>query len=133
MRRISPTFGTALFLLLPAAILSIPARSAPEAAQKISSNLAPSYTQMNDPKVQLAAMDKRVADLEAKLAALQKQVAQGAAHTHSYHAPQCAEFVSLLNLQAAINNPNAHAGMGVCLIRPLVGGTPTSQTSAPGK
>jgi hypothetical protein len=97
----------------------------------------PSISQLNDPKFQLKVMDQRVTDLETKLAAVQKQLAtalqQNAAHTHSYHAPQCAEFVSLLNLQAAINNPNAHAGMGVCLIRPLVGGTPMSQTSAPGK
>jgi hypothetical protein len=97
----------------------------------------PSISQLNDPKFQMKVMDQRVTDLETKLAAVQKQLAaalqQNATHTHSYHAPQCVEFVSLLNLQAAINNPGAHAGMGVCMLRPLVGGMPAAQTSAPGK
>jgi hypothetical protein len=108
------------------------------ATDKISAvQNGPSISQLNDPKFQLKVMDQRLTDLETKLAAVQKQLAtalqQNAAHTHSYHAPQCVEFVSLSNMQAAINNPGAHSGMGVCLLRPLVGGTPPSQTSAPGK
>jgi hypothetical protein len=124
-------------LALFAAVLSIPKGSSGDTSKTVAVTKAPSYTQMNDPKVLIDFMDKRVTDLEQKVATLQKQLAaaqqQNATHTHSYHAPQCVEFVSLLNLQAAINNPGAHAGMGVCMLRPLVGGTPPAQTSAPGK
>ena len=129
--------------LAAASLLVVLASSRRESDAQVTSDRisavqnGPSVSQLNDPKFQMKVMDQRVTDLETKLAAVQKQLAtalqQNATHTHSYHAPQCVEFVSLLNLQSAINNPGAHSGMGVCLQRPLVGGTPPSQTSAPGK
>jgi hypothetical protein len=125
--------GTGVLGVLVGVAATIPNGLSGDSTKTVAVTKAPSYTQMNDPKFQIDLMDRRVTDLEAKLGALQKQLAQSAAHTHSYRAPQCVEFVSLLNLQAAINNPGAHAGMGVCMLRPLVGGTPPAQTSAPGQ
>jgi hypothetical protein len=137
MRRLRLSLGVLGVLAVCASVLWIPNGVRGDSTKTVAVTKAPSYTQMNDPKVLIDFMDKRVTDLEQKVATLQKQLAaaqqQAATHTHSYQAPHCTEFTSLVNLQDAVSHPNNHPGMGICFIRAPSGGFPPAQTSAPGK
>ena len=88
---------------------------------------------MNDPKYLIVLTDQRITVPEQKLAATQRELAAAQQHTRSYQAPRCSEFVSVLNLKDAVENPGGHAGMGVYLVHPGAAAASLSQTPPPGK